>query len=698
MLSGLSPAASRRGSSRGRSIAQVSRSECSPSTPSTPPRSPFRREIVEGIRVTARLHTVLQSAAPRGSSTLIEGVVILVEPSGRNRKARVRWGPPVSTESDLSLRSLTAVGEEPRQEEQEPQVEEQSSDTDVSESEDSDHEVENVDETVVVAGGSIWNILPSLSIDARGQRHPIACRTSILHPPGGVEKSPLDYFLRMWPTSAFPIWINATNIQLLQRRNALQGESERKHYRPLLFNELMRFLATLLFMSIYRLPRAEFWARGEGVFDAFHLKTKSGISRNRFQALITSLRFIEPVLGRTADEYEQVDALLDQFHSVRAGISIELGDELCIDELFSSWLGEKMPHVTKNPHKPKGVGGEFIALSDISSGIMVALEYCKGKENNARLGGGIQYGAAVTLRLARLARVPGTCRRIVGDSRFSSVKCAELALENGFDYTGVIKTATKGFPKRFLHDHSIYSFRGETKVLKNTGNILAFGWFDCSLNFTNPKRVKSFVSTCGTTLPGKPHRKFRQGIRNGVFQHWTFDVPRCITVEDYFNGCGSVDRHNHLRQGELGLEMSWGTQDWQSRIASTLFGIFQTDSFLAFCFENHPIPFRDFTKLVVNQIFDLYQPPPKHPQRSEADTFTSCQLRNLAELEGSPNQKRCRSLGCTRSQTHRSMLTRWYCSVCTTGVQNIVSLCDSRSGRFCFLNHRDEESQKRSRT
>jgi hypothetical protein len=61
--------------------------------------------------------------------------------------------------------------------------------------------------------------------------------------------------------------------------------------------------------------------------------------------------------------------------------------------------------------------------------------------------------------------------------------------------------------------------RGETKVMRTTttvngvvGEVVGCGWMT--------KMMKSFVSTCGTTLPGTPHtvEYSRKVMRDGV---WT---------------------------------------------------------------------------------------------------------------------------------------------------------------------------------
>src|SRR3989338_7311584 len=188
-----------------------------------------------------------------------------------------------------------------------------------------------------MVGAEEWTVLQSVALDARVQRHPNKCVTSIVVP-SGSERNQLDYFLAMWPSSAFHIWVSATNAEL-RKREPTADDKAKKHYAPITLRELMLFLAGLLFMTHYGLPRTEFWAKSTDLFPTIDLKKLIGIGRNRFSAILFCLRFAPPLLGPESSEYYQIDALVAQFHQSRSGAAIQIGDELCIDELFSPWLG-----------------------------------------------------------------------------------------------------------------------------------------------------------------------------------------------------------------------------------------------------------------------------------------------------------------------------------------------------------------------
>ena len=59
----------------------------------------------------------------------------------------------------------------------------------------------------------------------------------------------------------------------------------------------------------------------------------------------------------------------------------------------------------------------------------------------------------------------------------------------------------------------------------------------------NDLKPKQFISTCSTIIPGNP----RQTKHHGA-------VPRPQVAEFYLKHAASIDIHNHVRTGSLGLE------------------------------------------------------------------------------------------------------------------------------------------------
>ena len=160
-------------------------------------------------------------------------------------------------------------------------------------------------------------------------------------------------------------------------------------------------------------------------------------------------------------------------------------------------------------------------------------------------------GTAQTLRLSELWH--GSQRIVVGDSAFSSVTTAIECQKKGLFYSGIVKTASKEFPKDYLSDVSRYPVKGEhvslTTVVENC-KLLAVGWKD--------KTVKTFISTCGTTLPGQPHQKYRYSHNGDLI---VTEINRPQLVSQYFGAASKIDVHNHFRQGLLNIEIGMGDAD-----------------------------------------------------------------------------------------------------------------------------------------
>ncbi len=105
----------------------------------------------------------------------------------------------------------------------------------------------------------------------------------------------------------------------------------------------------------------------------------------------------------------------------------------------------------------------------------------------------------------------------------------------------------------------------------NEDKLWAIGWHD--------HHYKCYVTTHGTTLPGKPADKKRQDNDTNV--NFALNVPRPQVIAKYQQEMGHVDRHNFYRQGILKLHTTWKTKRWQTRIILEILAITLVDAFLA---------------------------------------------------------------------------------------------------------------------
>ncbi|KAL5516632.1 hypothetical protein EMCRGX_G002017 [Ephydatia muelleri] len=312
-----------------------------------------------------------------------------------------------------------------------------------------------------------------------------------------------------------------------------------------------------------------------------------GMSRNRYDEIQSCLQF-----GTFSDEqllenpWLPVQCFIDGFNATRVKY-VNPGTYLLIDEIMSPWLGldadyamNGVPHRTKIERKPKGNGVELKAVCDCMSSIMMQLEICEGALRQSQKKYEDQYGSGTAVTLRMTSSWHGKAHIVVGDSAFSSVATAVALKQNGTYFVGIVKTASKMYPKQFMQTHH-FEERGAHIALSATvqcNKVFAVSWLD--------GKRKDLVSTCGTTLPASPAQRTRQqvvvsstsGVKTRPYIRYT---PRCNIVASFFDNFHKIDVHDHLRQGVLKLEQHWLTKNWVHRLFATLIGVVATGCYFA---------------------------------------------------------------------------------------------------------------------
>jgi Transposase IS4 len=117
------------------------------------------------------------------------------------------------------------------------------------------------------------------------------------------------------------------------------------------------------------------------------------------------------------------------------------------------WINEGLLHYVAIDHKPKN-GCEIQDAACSKTRIVMELHVVKGppeehlvleNDDDDNLG----HGCKVMLHLLRFW-TSAKCRIVCADSYFASVQVACCLFELNFWFIGVIKTATKFFPKQYL--------------------------------------------------------------------------------------------------------------------------------------------------------------------------------------------------------------------------------------------------------
>jgi hypothetical protein len=110
-----------------------------------------------------------------------------------------------------------------------------------------------------------------------------------------------------------------------------------------------------------------------------------------------------------------------------------------------------MPHVTKIPRKPEGVGAEIKALaSGGEMGVIIGLDLMEGQEHQRQKPFWDEFGEGTAVCLRLMTPYFRRGHILHADSAFSSVKTLCALASRGVRFMGIVKTAHRQFPVRFL--------------------------------------------------------------------------------------------------------------------------------------------------------------------------------------------------------------------------------------------------------
>lgn len=554
----------------------------------------------------------------------------------------------------------------------------------LSSSEDSSSESETESSTLlvntaeVVSHETIWNFGTNVTIDSFKDSKFLPR----LHVQDTNTMCELDYWLLFFPFDDINHILACTNAHLRDKRKEIS-----KH-------EFFKVIGLLYAMSLNILHvRRDYWSQTDGLFPAPAFGERFGIGLHRFEEILSCMSFTMPCEKENGDPWYQVRPLVDM--TVKQWrLIISPGYKLTIDESMFAWYGKDnydpdgMPAVMKIKRKPKGVGCEVKTICDSASRIMVGMEINEGKDVmcNKKWQRELGAGTATTLRLTEPWH--GTGRIVVGDSWFGSVKTSTELRKRGLYFLGMVKTAHKNYP---LKEAVRRCPQGKGSAVVATArreetDLIAVAWRDL--------KVHTFVGTCSTTIPGQPCRKKRTNENGQVIFK---EVSRPKLVEEYFSGAPAIDIHNHIRQDGLSLETVWSTQKWQHRMFACIFGIIETNAFLAYNFFinkrnsfEQSVSHAQFTENVALQLIkNKYglgignsTSEESESQQETSNGVTCHMLQPLAKDDEKRNRVQRKCLICSRVR-RKQVKASYYCKKC--GPKAVI--CSPQTGRDCFEYH-----------
>ena len=416
----------------------------------------------------------------------------------------------------------------------------------------------------------------------------------------------------------------------------------------------------------------------------------------------------------------KVQPIIDAFNQNRQD-GFRASATLCVDESTSPWRGKDQhrgaggcPHVTKITRKPKGVCMEIKNICDCASGVLMRLEIVSNKDEMRQRDHSAVLGAGTALLLRLAKHFHGSGRVIIADSAFASVKSAvALQKQLGLYFLGLVKTASRQFPKKYLNEVEMEK-RGDHHVVtaEHDGvDLFAVSWNEGRKDKKTKKIArKNLICTCSTTLPGKEHFKKRWIVHeDGSTTNYRVGIPRPKCHDDYFSGAQKIDVHNHLRQGSLKCDER-PTHRWEIRMFQTLLGMCEVDAYLAythFCPQQAERPHKSFLRRVILGLIhnkygvgsdgpvlrprngslsagettgqEVTQVQACHPGKLRDTIWFQDRVR-LAGDNAKKLQAQLRCVICSKKCTQ-------YCGTCTSCTRHPKTIVPVHSSRNCFAMH-----------
>lgn len=390
-----------------------------------------------------------------------------------------------------------------------------------------------------------------------------------------------EYFLACYPMPVLMNILQQTNQQFISMGIPV----------PLTLGELIRYFGVVILSTRFEFSeRRELWSNTPlSKYMPAPAFGKTGLSRDRFDTIHRFIRFsYQPDNRPTSMSHEAyrwmlVDDHVSMINRHRAKFFTP-SDRICGDEsmvrwygLGGGWINMGLPMYVAIDRKPEN-GGEIQDINCGECGIMMQMKIVKTKVEEARLHGtdadDLNHGTSVLKELLHPFR--GYRNRIVcADSYFASMQTARALFEMGFRFIGVVKTATKGYPMKYLtrvqmanRGDSYFMITGQSD--SHDPVILAAVWMD--------RERRYFISTCQHMEYVDPQvrirwRQMEDVETNAEPQRMKITVGQPQITQTYYDVCGAIDQHNRCRQDDLGIERKIGTHEWDKRFNLSVFSI-----------------------------------------------------------------------------------------------------------------------------
>ena len=529
------------------------------------------------------------------------------------------------------------------------------------------------------------------------------------------DMTPVDYFLLMFPPKQLQTMLQHTNAVL--DTNSLQKTN---------ISEMLKWFGVIILTTKFEFAsRRSLWntvsASKYRPAPQFGL---TGMSKHRFEELFKCVRWSHQPPAEGGEEcsethrWKLVDDFVTNFNKHQANY-FNPSDCICVDESMSRWyrqggrwINHGLPQYIAIDRKPEN-GCEIQNAACGRSGVMLQLKLVKGvdlvdeNDDGAPTETSLLHGTSVLLKV--VSPWFGSHRVVCADSYFASVGAAKELFKNGLRFIGVVKTATKGFPKKYLSGIELQD-RGDfvalTAMPADEGDLelASFVWMD--------RERRYFIATAGSFEHGTPYTRvrWRQLIDkpNAPPEKVNLVIEQPKIAEIYYSTCSAIDKHNRLRQDDLRIEKKIETINWSTRVNLSIFAMIVVDSWLVYnAFANRgkgeelnqAVNQKEFYSVLAEELIDnTYHEKGRAARRSfqeeaciqavESGSPKAGVLTHLTPIKRFKNNMHGQKL------SHRyqgrckvcSKKTTWQCSDCEDNGK-AVFLCPTKNGKRCFVEH-----------
>ena len=508
---------------------------------------------------------------------------------------------------------------------------------------------------------------------------------------GATGLTPYDYFSWMFPMSHLRTIVDQTNLNLARHAKQVTSPSE-----------ILKFFGVLVLMTRYEYgDRRNLWSTTSSSKYVTAPNFTRIMPRHRFESLRQCIRFSVCPLSDTEDtnRWNLVDDFVTAINEHRQ-MFVTPSDYICVDESMSRWYGlggdwidVGLPSYRAIDRKPEN-GCEIKTSACGRSGIMLRLEIVKSPLDDAPRDDldGLNHGTAVVLRL--ISPWLYTNRIVCADSYFASWMTAKALRDKDMRFIGVVKTASKGYPMRYLSSKPM-SGRGEWYSMVSKGDME--GHDICAVLWVDRER-RYFVTTAGTTLPGQTIYRERWRRFGNTSKKIITETSIPQVAETYYATASQVDRHNRCRQDELNLEKKFEVKEWSLRVNTSLLAICIVDAWLLYkgnrAGRESMSPNCFYTKLseqLIDNTYSVTSTRSMFPEEEVTDVTAS----GIGPHLTPSHRKRHRKDGVITKSTYQGRCrvcktgkkSKYVCSECTRTKLVDHWICHSSTGRKCFSEH-----------